>query len=513
MKNVRQILVMLAAAFCLVFAAFAAAGVARAATEETRTPEYSNIDELNGLRFGTITGTVLDQLIEQGGVTPSEYLNFNTTPDLVSALKSNKVDAFACDEPIADLLIARNEGITKVPGSFVDTDYGLFFTQGSPLVAEFDGVLERYWEDGTIEALRAKWVTGPDDAKTLTPPNTEHPKGTITMATAPYFEPMSYLGPDGQIVGYDIDLVTMICNELGYELQIDSYNMDAVVAAVQSNKADLGGTGTTITAEREEVVDFSEPTYRVPVVAVVRSQEAAGSGQGFFEGLQASIERTFFVEGRWKMVLSGLGVTALITLAATVFGTLLGFNLTFLRRKSASADRIVEGFQTVMSGLPVVVVLMILYYVVFGAIDISGVVVAILAFSLTFGAAASANIWNSIKAIDAGQEEAALALGYNKSESFSKVVLPQAAEQFLPLLLGQIVSLVKETSIVGYIAVQDLTRASDLIRSRTMEAFFPLIATAVIYFLICWLIRRAGAKVVRRYDPESKPRTIEGVVL
>lgn len=476
-----------------------------------RIPEYGSIEELNGLRFGIVTGSVGDLLVEQGGVTPGETLSFNSMADMVAALRAGKIDVFGCDEPIAELYIARNEGITMAPGRFVDTEYALFFAEGSPLIEEFNAVIERYWEDGTMEALRQKWVMGPDEDKVLTPLNPDHPNGTVKMATAPFFEPMSYMGPDGQIVGYDIDLATMICNELGYGLEIDSYNMDGVVAAVQSGKSDFGGTGTTVTAERDEVVDFSTPTYHVPFVAIVREQAGGSAAADFLAGLRDSFERTFIVENRWRLVLVGLGVTLLITLLSSVFGTCFGVTLTFLRNRGAIANGLIEGFQTVMGGLPIVVVLMLLYYVVFGSVDIPGVIVAILGFTLSFGATACSNIWNAIRAVDPGQDEAALALGYNEDESFRKVVLPQASSQFLPLLLGQVLSLVKETSIVGYIAVQDLTRAGDLIRTRTMEAFFPLFATAAIYFLICWLMRRIGARLVDKCDPESRPRVIKGV--
>ena len=164
-----------------------------------------------------------------------------------------------------------------------------------------------------------------------------------------------------------------------------------------------------------------------------------------------------------------------------------------------------------MGGIPLVVVLMVLYYVVFGAFDIAGEIVAIIAFTLSFGATAGSTMWTAVAGIDEIQEETGLALGYTRRQVFHKIIFPQAAEQFRPQLVGQFVSLTKETAIVGYIAVQDLTRASDLIRARTMDAFFPLISTAVIYFILCRLIAWALRKATARLDTSARPREIEGV--
>ena len=166
-----------------------------------------------------------------------------------------------------------------------------------------------------------------------------------------------------------------------------------------------------------------------------------------------------------------------------------------------------------MGRLPIVVVLMVFYYVIFGSVDVSGVAVATVVFTLAFGASAGAIMWNAVQAVDVGQTEASLALGFTDRQTFFGVVLPQAARRFLPLLSGQLVSLAKDTSVIGYIAVQDLTRAGDLIRSRTMEAFFPLLATAAIYFALCCLLAAAMGVVIRHLDLERRTRTIQGVQL
>ena len=151
-----------------------------------------------------------------------------------------------------------------------------------------------------------------------------------------------------------------------------------------------------------------------------------------------------------------------------------------------------------------VVLLMIMFYIVFARTSISGVWVAVIGFGMNFGAYVSEMIRTGILAVDKGQMEAALALGYTKPRAFMKIVLPQAARHFLPVFQGEFISLVKMTSVVGYIAIQDLTKAGDIIRSRTYEAFFPLIAIAIVYFVIAWLLTRVLVALQNRFDPKRR---------
>ena len=258
------------------------------------------------------------------------------------------------------------------------------------------------------------------------------------------------------------------------------------------------------------------PFYDGGIVAIVRDTAGSGKEENFFEGLAKSFERTFITENRWQLILGGLGVTLLISVISGAAGLALGFLFVLLRRKKEGglANKLISLLEKLLGGLPVVVVLMVFYYVIFGTLEISSIIVAILAFTLLFGAGTGSTMWHAIRAVDAGQSEAGRALGLGDRDTFFLVVLPQAARNFAPTLLASFVGLIKDTSIVGYIAVQDLTRAGDLIRARTMEAFFPLVAIAIIYFALCrliaWLLNRL---VIKKLEPKDGPRTIKGVEL
>jgi polar amino acid transport system substrate-binding protein len=474
--------------------------------------EYTSYEQLNGHKVGVLNGAITAQILDQTIGGSRDYSYYNSPGDLVAALKSGKVDAFCADEPVALLSVNNNEGIAVIPGSIVEDSYGFIFPKGSPLKEKFDPIIERLEADGTLERLKQKWTGSDEAAKTMPEKGWDTPNGTLKMATNSTLEPIAYQRGD-EVVGYEMELAQIICKELGYGLEIVNQDLLSCLAGTESGKFDFGGAGISITAERQEKMDFSVPEYHGTPVFVVRTVDSEEAGGKFFDNLAESFQKTFVQEDRWQLIASGLGMTVLISVCSGALGTLLGY-LTVLARRSKIRwlTTIVGAYQALMGGIPLVVVLMVLYYVVFGSLDMPGAPVAIIAFTLAFGSTAGSTMWTAVDGIDTIQEETGLALGYTRKQVFQKIIFPQARQQFMPQLAGQFVSLVKDTAIVGYIAVQDLTRASDLIRARTMEAFFPLISTAIIYFLFCRLLAWALGKVAARMDVTKRPREIEGVV-
>ena len=212
-----------------------------------------------------------------------------------------------------------------------------------------------------------------------------------------------------------------------------------------------------------------------------------------------SFTNNLITEDRYRMILDGLQVTLLITFCAAILGTLLGGLVCWMRmsrRKWVSTTAKV--YIDIMRGTPVLVLLMLMYYVVMAPVNATGIVVAIITFALNLAAYVSEMLRTAIEGIDRGQTEAGLALGYTRRQTFFKIVLPQVVKAVMPVYQGEVISLLKGTSIVGYIAVADMTRASDLIRSRTFDAFFPLIVTAIIYFIMAWLIGLLLTSLVQR---------------
>ncbi|SDA53091.1 polar amino acid transport system permease protein [Lachnospiraceae bacterium G11] len=199
--------------------------------------------------------------------------------------------------------------------------------------------------------------------------------------------------------------------------------------------------------------------------------------------------QNFIEEERYKMIFKGLGTTLLITLFAVLLGILLGFLVATIRSTYSKTgklfilDRICWIYITVIRGTPMIVQLLIMYYVIFASYN-SKVVVAILAFGINSGAYVAEIVRSGIMSIDAGQFEAGRSLGFSYASTMIYIIMPQAFKNILPALANEFIVLLKETSVCGYIGLMDLTRAGDIIRSRTYEAFLPLVAVAIIYLIM-----------------------------
>ena len=478
--------------------------------------EFNSLKELEGKKIGFITGSIFETVVSEKMPYTGEHLFFSSLADTVAALKAGKVDAACNNLPGCTLAVSRINGIAILPEYVSPEVKGFIFPKGSTLTAQMDAVLDKFKADGVLDALRDKWLNGDNSAKTLPEQVWLGQNGTIRAIASGIHEPLDYMGDDGVLTGYDVELALLIAKELDMKIEFTVAPFDAILASVQSKKVDMGLGSITITEERKQSVDFSQTIFESAVVLIVRtSAESSTKTPGMsniWSNLNSSFKKTFIVENRWKMILSGFGYTLLISAVAGILGVLLGFLLVIVRRKEVRGMKIIISCYTaLMSGLPIVVILMVLYYIVFGSMNIPGILVAIIGFGLSFGSRSYGIIWNAVQAINLGQEEAALALGYSREQAFRKVILPQAHSIYVPLLQSQFVSLVKETSVAGYITVIDLTRAGDLIRSRTMEAFFPLIAIALIYFILTWSLSMGIKMLQSSFDLNKRPRKIQGV--
>ena len=488
---------------------------AAVALDAGAVPEYTTVEELAGKTIATQTGSTLgDLLVDMTGVDVN-FNYYNQVADEIEAVKGGKVDAFVEDGPVCRLAVAQNPELTILPAEIAQEDFGMMFVKGNPLCDEFSRVIDEFRADGTLDRLEEKWCGANEDEKVLPDGKWDAPKGTLRCATMGTLIPMAYL-KDGELAGYDVELAMLIAKELGYGIEFIEGDSSSVLGNVSSGKADFAACGLTINDERKVSYDFTSPTYYGSVTLVVRNvaHDAPVPETGLMARLASSFRRTFIDEDRWLLILQGLCNTIVISVCAGTLGILLGYLCVLARRSEKPwVSKLVDVYQAIMSGVPLVVILMFFYYVVFGALDIPGVLVAIIAFTLSFGSTAGSTMWTAVSSLDGIQEETGMALGFRRQGTFHYIVFPQAASVFMPQLAGQFVGMVKETAIVGYIAVLDLTRASDLIRSRTMDAFFPLLATALIYFVFCRLLAWALGKLVKRFDQGQRPQTVEGVDL
>jgi len=477
--------------------------------------QITDISQLAFKKVGIITGSVYDGMLKKyvPGAVP-EY--FNSFSDETEALKTGKIAAFLVDEPVARDIINRTSGVITLEKALTTHSYAFAFSKTQTgLHQEVNAALKAMQDDGTLKKIDARWFGRDEAAKVLPDIKLEGKNGVIRFATNSNLAPFAY-HQHGKMVGYDIDIIMRIASKLGRKLEIVDMDVAAIIPSLISGKSHMAGCGITMTEERAQSVLFSIPNYRggtvVMVAAGVDSRENAG-GKSIWAGLGRSFHRTFMVEDRYKLVLQGLWVTIVISILSAVFGTLLGFVVCMMRRaKTRVANIPARVFIRAIQGTPIVVLLMILYYIVFGSIDINAIAVAIVGFSINFAAYVSEMMRTGIDAVDKGQHEAAYAIGFNRIQVFTNITLPQAAKHVLPVFKGEFISMLKMTSVVGYIAIQDLTKISDIIRSRTYEAFFPLLATALIYFTIAYVMAFLLSRVEMQIDPKWRKRVVKGVV-
>lgn len=221
-------------------------------------------------------------------------------------------------------------------------------------------------------------------------------------------------------------------------------------------------------------------------------------------GFIDSIKQNFIEDNRWHYLVDGLGTTLLITLLAVILGMVLGFLIAIVRSthdktgKMKILNFICRIYLTVIRGTPVVVQLMIIYFVIFARVSIPKTFVAVIAFGINSGAYVAEIVRSGIMSLDNGQFEAGRSLGLNYRQTMTAIILPQAFKNVLPALANECIVLLKETSVAGYIAIEDLTKGGDIIRSLTFSAFMPLISVAVIYLVMVMILTHLVSRLERR---------------
>lgn len=486
--------------------------------DSEQNKSFRKMEDFEQARIGILTGSSFDLLAKEY-FPEAEKCYYMNVADLILNLKQEKIDGVLIDKGFFTPLRWEDDTLAFVEMDMPVTEYAVAFpktAQSEPLKAQMDEFIRNRTADGWLEELSSKWFADsePDgnfDLSLLTGKN-----GSLRVATTAESKPFDYLQA-GTYCGFDAEFIYQFAKEYGYALEIDIIDFGALLPGLQAGRYDLAISSITVTEERKESVLFSEIYCNCPVVMTVTNESAVTEANStalseFWKETKEDFQKTFIREERWKLIAEGVGVTLLISICAMAAGTVFGFGLYMAGRSDVKAIRmLIRGsakvYSRMIAGTPVVVILMILFYVVFGKFrDMSGIVVAIIGFTLTFGAFVYDHMTVAVGSVDRGQTEAAYALGYNKNKAFFRIVFPQAMNIFLPSYCGQAVELIKATAVVGYVAVNDLTKMGDIIRSNTYEAFFPLIATAVIYFLLTWLLSILLGFVKLRFEPKRRSR-------
>ncbi|MBO4337232.1 MAG: transporter substrate-binding domain-containing protein, partial [Lachnospiraceae bacterium] len=293
--------------------------------ETAAVPEYQTFEELGGKNFSMLTGAPFEELVRSVVPDAGSFSFYNTISDMLLALKSGKTDAVLCNNAVSQLAVNRNPDLALFPEDLKDGVFGFAFAKGNPECAKWQAAFDSIPEE-TVNRAWSKW-TGTDESKKVLPEQDWPGKnGTLRVAACDTVEPMSYIGKNGELIGFDIEMILMMAKELDVHVEFIPLEFSAVLSYIQSGKADMGNGSIIITDERKEAMDFVE-YFPAAFVLIVRADDDADGYAGFLESIKEGFEKNFIREDRWKLFLLGILTTLVITVMSVVFGTALGFTV------------------------------------------------------------------------------------------------------------------------------------------------------------------------------------------
>lgn len=491
----------------------ASAAQSASASGTRATALLTSLDDLKDKRIGVQLGTVYDLYATQT-FPKATVLQFPTFQEVTLAVSAGKVDAgFADVDTLKEVMQVNTDLVPFGEVIFKSPVAAGFAKKDADSRAAFNTFLKGIRQDGTWAGMVDRWMT----RRSQKMPDLPSPatNGTLTVGISSGGFPFSAV-QDNDLAGFDVELARRFGASIGKKVRFADQEFSGLIAALVSGKIDVIIADMYDTPERRKQIDFSDPyfeqdnvafTVKSKTVAPGATAAAAPARVSFVDSVLSSFQSNIIHEQRYLLIWDGLKTTALISVLATIVGTALGALVCYMRMSPLALLRVpARMYISVLRGIPVVVLLMLIFYVVFASVNISPVLVAVLAFGMNFAAYVSEMFRSGIESIDKGQSEAGTAMGFTRTQTFGFIVLPQMIQRILPVYKGEFISLVKMTSIVGYIAVQDLTKASDIIRSRTFDAFFPLIMVAVLYFVIAWVLMQALEHLERTTDPKYRRR-------
>lgn len=492
----KKIRIFLMALMCMAFLTMYVKADAQAKSKTIKT-----VDDLKGAKIGVQLGTTGDIYSSdyEGDKEGTTVERYNKMADAVQALKQNKIDCVIIDEQPALTVAKDNSDLKILEEEFVSEEYAICIAKGNDeLTDKINSALEELKADGTIKSIISNYI-GEEKGKHpyKTPEGTKYSGKKLVAATNATFPPYEYYENE-KVTGIDIDIIAAIGDRLGMKVEIADMEFDAIINSVSSGKADVGIAGLTVTKDRLKSINFSNSYAKSKQVIIVKAGK-----EGNKIGIVEKFKKNFIKDNRWKYITKGLKNTLIIAIFSAILGIILGFLVAFVRvthdrtGKIKLLNRVCKLYLTVVRGTPMMIQLLIMYYVIFKSVNVDKVLVAVLAFAVNSGAYVAEILRSGIMSVDNGQFEAGRSLGLTYKVTMMSIILPQAVKNVLPALCNEFITLLKETSICGYIGLNDLTRGGDIIRSNTFDAFMPLILVAIIYLFFVQLLTMGVAAMER----------------
>lgn len=475
----------------LLFAAVLPVTFAACSREEEyyEPPVIETLEDLRGHKVAVATGSRQDiTLSDLGGIDLVRV----QVPDIVLTVKSGMAELGIMMTGSARTAKLQNSGLMIYKEGFFSGQVCVGINkENQALCDSFNSFLKEYRESGQYDRRLAAWYSNFDSMAVAAPLECPPVKGPdplivgITVGIAPYI-----LLKNNSYTGIEIDIFNHFSQATGTPVEYLECDFSALIPSVVTGKIHAIVSHMARTDERAQKILFSDPTVdaTTAVIGKVPGLQSRIEKPGLWQRTKESIYTNLVKEDRWKLLAHGLLTTVLISVLSILAGTLAGIGLCYARMRSGRRMAKVWGWLIdLIRGIPVLIVLMVMFYVIFASVQVSGIMVAVASFGIYYGAYFAEIFRSGMLSVGPGQWEAGAALGLNRLQTFRLIALPQALRMILPVYKGDVVALIKGTSIVGYVAIRDLTKGGDTIRALTMDPFFPLIIVTIAYFILSQL--------------------------
>lgn len=472
--------------------------------------DYSDVHDISDLKGHSVAvsmGSSYDLMLsEMGGVNLVRL----GVSELLLAVESGRAEFCIMDQIQAGMLNLADRGLEiRIRDILKGTAAAGFNKADTQLQAEFNAYLRNLKESGEYDRWSERWMSRPDsmadEALLLTRKTAGSGSRILKVGITINYPYIFY--KEGGLTGMELDLMNRFCLYSGYGTDFQVTDFSALIPALNSRKIDVIVSHMRVTEERAQKVLFSDPYLQGGGAAVCRTSKTVSAKllKGPWDRLKSSWRRNLVEEKRWKLLASGLLVTLEISLYSILAAIVAGVIMCRLRMgRSKSIRKTASAFIGLVRGIPLLVILMIMFYVVFASASVTALTVTVVSFGIYYGAYFGEVFRMGMESVDRGQWEAGLALGLGNFRTFSKIILPQALTRIIPVFKGEVITLIKTTSVVGYVAVMDLTKASDILRSTTLDALFPLLLVTLVYIVLSQLTGWGLDALDRRFTPKNR---------
>ena len=472
----------------------------------------TRLSQLAGKRVGVLPFTFAAAELD---IRLPEAIPFyvNLEQDLFYLLGTEKIDAFVIGEPQARRSLPLYPQFIQIPEYVTRTDYSFFFSATRRELCEaFSRQIRAMRKNGMLKNLQNKWISPTSGDAALPPMGQDAPNGVLRMGVQIGRDPFSFIRNE-KLAGYDLETAQMAAASMGFLVEFVRLDQEDLETALLNGTIDFfaGNISSKNTSSGKLV--YSEPHYNGGLVAVVPDKTKARQVRmpffqqiKFFLKEQAfSMHRSLWKDDHMRQILGGFKRTLIITASAVFFGTLLGIPLCMLRQSKRKRISVpADALCALLYNIPILILLMGMYYVVMRRFGFSPFAAALVIFILRFMAATCRLYMKTLDYIGGVQLDAAKALCLHRITFFRKVILPQAAAYLAKPFREEIIRLVELTTVVGYISVWDLTKAVSWIRARTYESFFPIAFATLLYFLLSLFLIAVISLLSRKLEKSTR---------